>query len=288
MTKRILSMAMMSAAWTLIGCSAADEQAGADDPEVESIEQGVRKGLPGAANGHGDYCHSSNPCLAGEGDCDSPADCATGACGVDNGANYGLPPLVDVCVDGHCANGMLDAAQGETGVDCGGPCGTCLPSLIITEVADYEANSLIKYVELYNASNNAVTLSQYTIRYYVNGSATPLRSQVLPNVVLGRNKAFVIVKNTGVSGYQTTFGIPADLSSNVPNGNGDDVYLIARGSKVVDIYGEVGVDGTGQPWDYTTKIAKRNVGVTNGSPVWLASEWVITAGTAAANPGVRD
>ena len=77
-------------------------------------------GTPGGEN----FC---NGCLcgAGEGDCDSSSQCASGlACGVNNGPLFGLPVSYDVCVPTHCTNHVLDAASGETGIDDGGPCGT--------------------------------------------------------------------------------------------------------------------------------------------------------------------
>lgn len=45
------------------------------------------------------FCSESCPCAAGEGDCDTDAECADGlACGLLNGADYGLPRGYDVCI----------------------------------------------------------------------------------------------------------------------------------------------------------------------------------------------
>jgi hypothetical protein len=49
-------------------------------------------------NGHPDYCRLLGPCEAGEGDCDSDAECLRGLiCGRDNGADFGLESWVDAC-----------------------------------------------------------------------------------------------------------------------------------------------------------------------------------------------
>ena len=48
------------------------------------------------------------------------------------------------------------------------------------------------------------------------------------------------------------------LWEKIVGGNGDDVYELYDGSSVVDIYGEVGVDGTGEDWEYLDAIAYRN------------------------------
>lgn len=78
-------------------------------------------------NGNRDFCTTGCPCSAGEGDCDSSAECVGGTtCGVNNGPQFGFGPGTDTCVANHCLNNVLDTAQGETQIDCGGPCGdTC-------------------------------------------------------------------------------------------------------------------------------------------------------------------
>ncbi|MFT3925998.1 MAG: PQQ-binding-like beta-propeller repeat protein [Myxococcales bacterium] len=56
--------------------------------------------------------------------CALDADCAQGLiCGDGNGARYGLAATARACWEPSCQNGVKD--QGETKVDCGGPCGTC-------------------------------------------------------------------------------------------------------------------------------------------------------------------
>jgi hypothetical protein len=44
------------------------------------------------------FCCSSSPCIEGQGDCDSDAECLGNlTCGTDNGARYGCDPIADVC-----------------------------------------------------------------------------------------------------------------------------------------------------------------------------------------------
>ncbi len=47
--------------------------------------------------GHESYCTPAAPCGLYEGDCDSNADCATGYCASNVGAQYGWAATVDVC-----------------------------------------------------------------------------------------------------------------------------------------------------------------------------------------------
>lgn len=92
-----------------------------------SSQQPITKGKAGAFNGSADYCNNAaSPCLSGEGDCDSNAQCAPGMgliCVPNNGLKFGFPSNWDVCAAAHCANGVLDGD--ETAADCGGSCGTC-------------------------------------------------------------------------------------------------------------------------------------------------------------------
>jgi hypothetical protein len=45
-----------------------------------------------------EFCSVSCPCSSGEGDCDADNECAGSlVCAQDVGANYGLPPLWDMC-----------------------------------------------------------------------------------------------------------------------------------------------------------------------------------------------
>lgn len=105
-----------------------DEAGALGDGDLASSSQSLTKGSIGAVNGDKDYCADpSVQCVAGEGDCDSSAECVSGTrCLPDNGSKFGFPAAWDVCAPAHCGNGILDAAQGETSPDCGGPCGNCV------------------------------------------------------------------------------------------------------------------------------------------------------------------
>lgn len=95
--------------------------------EAGSLGQSIVKGKPGAVNGAADYCNNAaSPCGAGEGDCDSNAQCSGAAglsCVANNGPKFGLPTGWDVCAPAHCGNKVEDGD--ETAIDCGGSCGTC-------------------------------------------------------------------------------------------------------------------------------------------------------------------
>lgn len=109
--------------------------------EAEWEEEGVAvEGLSrcaGGVYGAQDYCTVACPGNAGDGDCDSDAECASpNICGLNNGARYGFPYNYDFCAPPHCFNGTVDGD--ETAVDCGGPsCGACVCSTGVNGDAEF-------------------------------------------------------------------------------------------------------------------------------------------------------
>ena len=76
---------------------------------------------PGAAG----YCSSTCLCGIGESPCSADNQCLAGNTCDLLGVKYGGTESAYACTPFHCSNRVLDAAAGETGVDCGGSCGSC-------------------------------------------------------------------------------------------------------------------------------------------------------------------
>ena len=100
-------------------------ESGRSENEVVTRKSTLMKGQTGAQNGDSDYCNNSSQlCNAGEGDCDSNLQCASGLVCLPNfGPRYGLGASVDICAPAHCANRIQDSD--EAGADCGGSCAPC-------------------------------------------------------------------------------------------------------------------------------------------------------------------
>ncbi len=82
---------------------------------------------PSEPNHRANTCDTVCPCPQGWGDCDSDSECQGALiCLEGNGEQFDSHPAFAYCVPEHCGNGQQDAASGETGVDCGGPCGKCV------------------------------------------------------------------------------------------------------------------------------------------------------------------
>ena len=154
--------------------------------------------------------------------------------------------------------------------------------LIISEYV--EGSSSNKYVEIYNGTGATVDLSNYKLRLYGNGSATP--SEVTLSGLLLNNQA-IVYKNSAATIFTGTSTVNASV-----NFNGDDALAIYKISTNinVDIFGVIGND-PGTAWTATgfstvDKTLRRKINICSGittSPsgtgvgafTTLASEWDI-------------
>jgi hypothetical protein len=70
------------------------------------------------------------------------------------------------------------------------------------------------------------------------------------------------------------FGFLPDYISSTSKVNGDDAVELFRNGTVVDVFGDINVDGTGQPWEYLDGWAYRNSGSGGLDTTQFAlSEW---------------
>ncbi|TVP86245.1 MAG: hypothetical protein EA375_02050 [Acholeplasmataceae bacterium] len=91
-------------------------------------------------------------------------------------------------------------------------------------------------IELYNASDDTIDLSQYQIDLYLNGAATPSRTIPLTGT-LAPEQVFLIAH----SDSEATLRNKADLTSSDLVHDGNDVIAISyQGTRIVDIIGNIG------------------------------------------------
>ncbi|MEZ4984200.1 MAG: lamin tail domain-containing protein [Saprospiraceae bacterium] len=145
--------------------------------------------------------------------------------------------------------------------------------IIISRVADPGDNTDGRFVEIKNVGSTDQDISGWKLNVYANGSTSPNSNTIDAGAVLMPGDTYII----GLSSFSSVYGCFQDEVSSLISGNGDDVYALLDGSTVIDILGEIGQDGTGEPWEYTDAQAVRNPGVTLANPTWNASEWTITA-----------
>jgi hypothetical protein len=169
--------------------------------------------------------------------------------------------------------------------------------LVISEIADPEDISNAKFVELYNTGSNTIDFSVQTwyLLREANGGTSLSGIQLDPSATLAPGATWIVAYDLTNGLFLSTYNFLADqTTTTVASGNGDDSYFLYYGGDqssgtLVDIYGEWGVDGTGEPWEYVNSKATRKRHITTPNNVWSASEWVIIPATASEmTPGWHD
>lgn len=105
-----------------------------------------------------------------------------------------------------------------------------------------------KGVELY-ATANIPDLSIYGVSSANNGNgATGSPEFTFPAVSVTAGQFIYVVSDS--AGFYDFFGFAADYANSAANINGDDAIELFQNGNVIDVFGDVDVDGTGQPWEY--------------------------------------
>ncbi|WP_397447339.1 lamin tail domain-containing protein [Polaribacter sp. R77954] len=169
------------------------------------------------------------------------------------------------------------------------------PSLIISEVADTGDNDNARFVEIYNNGSVDIDFSvtPIYISRFTNGNATATASNV-EELTTGTLTAgqYLVIASSGTN-FTTAYGFSSDEINGGFGVNGDDPFGMYSGTypsgTLFDVYGEIGVDGTGQSWEYEDSRAVRNNIMEAPSTTWQASSWTITsANVADATPGASE
>ena len=169
--------------------------------------------------------------------------------------------------------------------------------VIITEVVDATLpGGLPKFVEITNTGPGSVDLSNYSIGNYNNGGTLlgGSTSFVLSGTLAACDSWVISYENSdspGVGLFYDTYGFDPDEFGLGAFINGDDVIalFLADGSgtggaatgdgsdaTMIDIYGVIGVDGSGEAWEYTDGYSYRNCNIVSGNGgTFVAGEWTI-------------
>lgn len=142
--------------------------------------------------------------------------------------------------------------------------------LILTGVFDGPlSGGLPKGFELYVTADIA-DLSTYGIGSANNGGGTDGEEFTFPAVTATAGD-FIYVGSEDV-GFSEFLGFAPDYTDFAANINGDDAVELFENGAVIDIFGDINVDGTGEPWEHLDGWAYRSNGTgPDGSTFDLAS-----------------
>nr|AOE10121.1 extracellular nuclease [uncultured bacterium] len=146
-----------------------------------------------------------------------------------------------------------------------------------------EGSGQNKYIEIYNPTANAVSLTGYTIHIQKNGAASSSGS-FTSNATIASGDVYVLSTNQADSLVQAEADtVMAYASTSVVHFNGNDALLLVTSTDTLDVIGVPGVDpgsswavGTGSTANHT--LVRKN-SITEGSIDWTtgATEWDVYA-----------
>ncbi len=127
-----------------------------------------------------------------------------------------------------------------------------------------------KGVELY-ALEDIADLSAYGVSSANNGGGTTTTPEfVFPAVSVTAGSYIYVTADS--AGFHDFFGFAADYEDGSANINGDDAIELYWNGAVVDVFGDVNVDGTGETWEYLDGWAYRNTG-TQPNTTFTDTDW---------------
>lgn len=142
-----------------------------------------------------------------------------------------------------------------------------------------------KAIELY-ATSDIADLSKYAIGSANNGGGTDGPELILSGAATAGQ--FLYVASEAVE-FTNFFGFPPDFTSSAANINGDDAIELFFDSNadgitapaalddiVIDVFGEIAVDGTGQSWEHLDGWAYRIDGTGPDGETFDVSSWTFS------------
>lgn len=171
-------------------------------------------------------------------------------------------------------------------VPVGGAAAQAVSPLIITGVIDGPlSGGLPKAVEVL-ATDDIADLSAYSIGSANNGGGSDGPEFTFPAVSADAGTYLYVASET--DGFMEFFGFAPDYTSSAASINGDDAIELFSGGVVVDIFGDVDVDGNGQAWEYTDGWAKRIDGTGPDGTTFQPDNWTFSGPNALDGASTND
>lgn len=150
-------------------------------------------------------------------------------------------------------------------------------SILISEIADPNNNAGARFIELFNASSDSLSLKGWTLQRYTNDNVEVSSSIDLSELTIEANGLLVISPNA--EEFEIVYSFVPDLGvgTNSPaDSNGDDnIVLVDPFGKIIDIFGVVGEDGSNTNHEFEDGRALRRPEIINGNAIFNANEWQI-------------
>jgi hypothetical protein len=192
--------------------------------------------------------------------CTTPptAICADVTVGLDGS---GMATILDSDLNGgsldNCSTTGLTFSASQTAFDCNDVSSGGAPGMVISGVFDGPLpGGIPKGVELY-VTGDIADLSVYGVSSANNGGGATGAPEFVFPAVSATAGSYIYVTSDSTE-FHNFFGFAPDYESNSMLINGDDAVELFENTTVIDVFGDVNVDGTGQPWEYLDGWAYRN------------------------------
>ena len=148
---------------------------------------------------------------------------------------------------------------------------TITNSLILTGIYDGPSSNPKGY-EFY-AVNAIPDLSQFGVGAANNGGGSDGQEYTFPAISLNAGDFIYLANDT--TEFSAFFGFSADFEHGTSTGiNGDDAVELFEGGQVIDLFGDINMDGTGTAWEYMDTWAYRNCSM-GPDTVFNVADWTI-------------
>ncbi len=151
------------------------------------------------------------------------------------------------------------------------PLASAQTDLILTGAIDGPlTGGLPKAVEVY-VVNNVADLSIYGIGSANNGGGSDGEEFTFPAVPATAGDFLYVA--TESPQFTSWFGFAPDYTSSAVSINGDDAIELFMNGAVVDVFGDIDVSGTGEPWEYMDGWAYRNEATGPDGTTFVLDNW---------------
>ena len=137
-----------------------------------------------------------------------------------------------------------------------------------------EGGSSGKAIHL-KANQYITNLSDYGIGIANNGGGTDGQEYDFPNIVLNSGDHIIVCRDTLAIKYYfsgcNSFNFMIQDDSSVITQNGDDAVELYENGIVIETFGDVNIDGTGELWEYKDSWAYK---IDTGSIIFSGFSWI--------------
>lgn len=142
--------------------------------------------------------------------------------------------------------------------------------LLITGVVDATlTGGTPKAVELYIV-NDIADLSTYAIGSANNGDGTDGEEFFLSGSATAGDFIYIASEQPNFNAF---FGFDPTFTDGAANVNGDDAIELFNNGVVIDVFGDINTDGSGEDWEYQDGWAYRNSGTTADGSTFIIDNW---------------